>query len=106
MRTLTACNPIEAHLPMDLYIDVTDEDCWNVLDRVGIDVPNRDVCGVLHVLLEREKSLFDIADLGALTLSEQVSCEFSPQKWGRSHCELRVMLLCHMPWRARATTSP
>ncbi len=63
MRILTGDRLTEAHLPMDLYLDVTEEDRWSVLDRVGAHVPNEDVRTLLDALMKRERTLADVTKL-------------------------------------------
>ena len=54
MKIHSLSKPDVAHLPMDLYLDVTNEDCWSVIHRVGVDVPITDVEYLLRALTRRE----------------------------------------------------
>lgn len=64
MKIHSLSKPDVAHLPMDLYLNITNENCWSVIHRVGQDVPIVDVEYLLRALTRREMAVArDWADI-------------------------------------------
>lgn len=55
MRIKHAKDPGVRYLPMDLYLNVMEEDCWSVIDRTGTGVPMQDVKHIVDSLSRRDR---------------------------------------------------